>query len=412
MCSLPNPHHHGHYDYGHGCDGVCSPDLGLSYRRPVATIPSAAVATATGTDFNVRHAHYRRIPSSQRSLSPPPRPRKPLSKVFKGCFCLPLHLHWKTDKNADAQCGDEKIQQQKEQGKAETGEPTLDASILSSEEQTRAPEGDRLPIFMRLRDWTEHERAKVEKKIVQEEEEEEMQMPPRSISMPPPPRTYTPFPRPPLEGRSASEGHITRVIKATPPRKESPREKIGFVEVIQAPPQPRLLPVVPPKIPPDVDETRTDRAHGSNLGIRECRPACPRRKNKAVDTKSRLKSQHYHHHHHHNHNRHHLHQRTSKHYHKMRSEQRHAREDGKEEADNGRQQRRLCRKHQQQQRQCQRRRSTAERIAAMHRREATWEPPMPTTMTTMAMPGAYPAEKGTWRVLEGPAQWLDVRMVQ
>ncbi|KAF3921308.1 hypothetical protein ABW21_db0208318 [Orbilia brochopaga] len=244
-----------HYTYHDSHDD--EEKIPLLASQPPTTSPVAPAARAVPTDYKVRHAHYRHIPRSQRSLSPPRTPWKPPSfKGWKNACCLPLHCG-KVEGSGDA---NGQAAEPEEQLNARTANPTLDVSILSSEEQTRAPEGDKLPIFTRLRDWTEHERTKimakvhnVEEKEDKDEKEEEMHLPPRPVSMPPSHAAMTP---PAPEVRSASEGDIPGIKQdwptPTPPpkiplRKASPREKIGFVEVAQPPPQLQPLPVVPPK---------------------------------------------------------------------------------------------------------------------------------------------------------------------
>ncbi|KAF3923083.1 hypothetical protein ABW20_dc0106033 [Dactylellina cionopaga] len=105
------------------------------------------------TNCNIRHAHYRRIPSSQRPFSPPPQ-KKPISfKVIKNVFCLPLHRKGSGERKDDSEDGEAAVMEGKEEV------VNFADSTISSEEQTKAPEGDKLPIFTRLRDWTAHQRT-------------------------------------------------------------------------------------------------------------------------------------------------------------------------------------------------------------------------------------------------------------
>ncbi|KAF3311611.1 hypothetical protein TWF173_008235 [Orbilia oligospora] len=99
--------------------------------------------------------YFRRVTSSQRSHSPPPQDRKPICNVIKNVLCFPI-------------CGKKKNSSREEKEDEKAGAERLEAklleldSIISSEEQTKAPEGDKLPIFTRLRDWTEHQRGEKE----------------------------------------------------------------------------------------------------------------------------------------------------------------------------------------------------------------------------------------------------------
>ncbi|KAK6337743.1 hypothetical protein TWF696_001224 [Orbilia brochopaga] len=403
--------YNGHYTFHDVHDGrPPAPATSLQAVAPPAVAPPAVASPSVtpptvtpppATDFNVRHAHYRRIPNSQRSLSPPPPPRKPLSfKTLKNVFCLPLHRGNADRSGDDADEHDEETEQHEN---ARVAKPTADVSILSSEEQTRAPEGDRLPIFTRLRDWTEHERSRMDKgrKDDGEEDEEEDQthVPERPASMPSlPAKISTPTAVTPEE-RTASEGHIPTVRQRTPTplpkvlmRKPSPRERIEFLEVMQPPPQLQLLPIIPPKIPLDGDD-----ANGVVQGGYQ--RTCLRRKSRGANAKgtlvARARSQHYHSHHHH-HLRH------------KRSDRMHGKKQEAEESHH----RHRCKKHyRQQQHRCQRRRSVAERIATTQRREVAWEPVVMPVPVTMHIPGGYPAEKGMWRVFEAPQQWHDVRVL-
>ncbi|KAK6533896.1 hypothetical protein TWF281_005242 [Arthrobotrys megalospora] len=191
------------------------------------------------TDPNARRRHFRRIPSSQRSHSPPPD-RKPICTVIKSVLCLPIYRKRKPSEEQEA-----------EEERLEAKLLDLEDSIISSEEQTKAPEGDKLPIFTRLRDWTEHQRAEEEERRKERErkkKEEENGVPTRSASMPVP--ASSPIANIPKERRRRSDGQ--------PPR---PRGNVWdsrtvrmwdspvFEEVDVPPRKPVPPPQTPPKIP-------------------------------------------------------------------------------------------------------------------------------------------------------------------
>ncbi|KAK6531636.1 hypothetical protein TWF694_002815 [Orbilia ellipsospora] len=132
-------------------------------------------------DFNVRHSHYRRIPNSQRSLSPPPQRRQYALKVVQSVLCLPICRKRQSIKKTDGNVTEEEEES--------LIVKNLEPSVISSEEQTRAPEGDRLPVFTRLKDWTEHEKMTRWNVDTCEDEDEDddpvaARFPPRSASMP------------------------------------------------------------------------------------------------------------------------------------------------------------------------------------------------------------------------------------
>ncbi|KAF3913474.1 hypothetical protein AA313_de0205908 [Arthrobotrys entomopaga] len=169
-------------------------------------------------DFNVRHSHYRRIPNSQRSISPPPQRGQYALKVVQSVLCLPICRKRQSVKKADGDItGEEDDDEDEDEALISKN---LEASIISSEEQTRAPEGDRLPVFTRLKDWTEHERLVRWGIDAREEDEDDdddddgttatARLPPRSTSMP------MDKSRPltadvPMRSRTASDGQLPRV---------------------------------------------------------------------------------------------------------------------------------------------------------------------------------------------------------
>ncbi|KAK6509882.1 hypothetical protein TWF481_004609 [Arthrobotrys musiformis] len=87
------------------------------------------------------------------SRPPPPENRVSICTAIKDAICL-------------IYCGKRKPSEEWE--KTEGGgveRKVLNAySLISSEEQTRAPEGDKLPVFTRLKDWTEHQRKEAERR--------------------------------------------------------------------------------------------------------------------------------------------------------------------------------------------------------------------------------------------------------
>ncbi|RVD80347.1 uncharacterized protein DFL_008246 [Arthrobotrys flagrans] len=131
--------------------------------------------------FSTVRPYFRRITSSQRSHSPPPLDRKPIRTVIKNVLCFPLRGKKKPSGG-----------EEREEDGSEAKLPDL-GSIISSEEQTKAPEGDKLPIFPRLRDWTEQQKEEAEKRATEKEEEKEKErkkregqdgLPTRSVSTP------------------------------------------------------------------------------------------------------------------------------------------------------------------------------------------------------------------------------------
>ncbi|EWC47225.1 3-isopropylmalate dehydratase [Drechslerella stenobrocha 248] len=241
-------------------------------------------------DFNVRHAHYRRIPNSQRSLSPPPGPRRPLSfKAFRSAFCLPL-----PDREASANGGQQQQQQQQVDGATNLGDSTI-----SSEEQTKAPEGDRLPIFTRLRDWTAQERMKaIAEKVLEVDKGSDKDTARRDTPGTQMPQRWQGAPSYSLDARRNGEAPVTP--PKIPLRKPSPQDHTGGGHAVQAPPP------VPPKIPLDSHAEAYTEGGG---GRRD--HACQRRRQKGKTARrmARTESQHRLHHHHRHHHRHHHHHR-------------------------------------------------------------------------------------------------------
>lgn len=192
------------------------------------------------TDPNARRRHFRRIPSSQRSHSPPPD-RKPICTVIKSVLCLPICRKRKPD---------EAEEEEAEAVRLEAKLLDLEDSIISSEEQTKAPEGDRLPIFTRLRDWTEHQKEEEEKRKERErkKKQEEDGVPTRSVSMPVP--ANSPIADLPRERRRRSDGQLPKPRgniwdSRTVRRWDSP----VFEDVGVPPRKPVPPPQTPPKIP-------------------------------------------------------------------------------------------------------------------------------------------------------------------
>ncbi|KAK6333880.1 hypothetical protein TWF730_004063 [Orbilia blumenaviensis] len=169
--------------------------------------------------------YFHRVSSSQRSHSPPPSPdRKPICTVIKNVLCFSLCGRKRPDSDDDDYEDDEG---ETEDARIEAKLLDLEESVISSEEQTKAPEGDRLPVFTRLRDWTEHQREEARRKRdgerewrrrqQQQEEEEEREerndgMPPRPASMPVPASNPIPpgFPRERRRRRSDGQLHKPR----------------------------------------------------------------------------------------------------------------------------------------------------------------------------------------------------------
>ncbi|KAF3158880.1 hypothetical protein TWF788_004467 [Orbilia oligospora] len=198
--------------------------------------------------------YFRRVTSSQRSHSPPPQDRKPICSVIKNVLCFPICGKKKPNS------GEEKEDDKAEAERLEAKLLELD-SIISSEEQTKAPEGDKLPIFTRLRDWTAHQRE-------EEEEEEEADkrtrkkegkdekgggLPLRSVSVPVPVPVDTPISDLPKERRRRrrSEGNLPKPTRdswgsRTERKKESPVFQDTHISVRKPdPPLPQTRPTIP-----------------------------------------------------------------------------------------------------------------------------------------------------------------------
>ncbi|KAK6356663.1 hypothetical protein TWF718_001003 [Orbilia javanica] len=195
----------------------------------------------------VRHRPYfRRGTSSQRSHSPPPpADRKQICTAIKNVLCFPI-------------CG--KKRPGDDEGSSEGEEDRLRAklldldSIISSEAQTKAPEGDKLPVFTRLRDWTEHQRDVAERRAKRtggegrEERERGDGFPARSVSTPMP-RTTPIIDLPDKRGRRRrSDGYLPEPAGgAWEPKMAKIRDSLGFEEVDV----PARKPVPPPETPID-----------------------------------------------------------------------------------------------------------------------------------------------------------------
>ncbi|TGJ71668.1 hypothetical protein EYR41_003617 [Orbilia oligospora] len=197
--------------------------------------------------------YFRRVTSSQRSHSPPPQDRKPICSVIKNVLCFPICGKKKTSS------GEEKEDEKAEAERLEAKLLELD-SIISSEEQTKAPEGDKLPIFTRLRDWTEHQREEEEEadkrtRKKKGEDEKGGGLPLRSVSVPVPApvSVNTPISDLPKERqrRRRSEEYLPKPTRdnwgsRTERKKESPVFQDSHISAKKPdPPLPQTRPTIP-----------------------------------------------------------------------------------------------------------------------------------------------------------------------
>ncbi|KAK6517165.1 hypothetical protein TWF506_007039 [Arthrobotrys conoides] len=199
--------------------------------------------------------YFRRVTSSQRSHSPPPPERKPICTVIKSVLCFPLCGKKKKPGDGEGEGGGEGGGGGKSEAeRLEAKLHELD-SIISSEEQTKAPEGDKLPIFTRLRDWTEHQKEEADKREKRTGEGEgegegEDGLPTRSVSVPT--SMKTPISDLPKERRRRkSEGYLPKSSNDynRGSRTERKREGLVFEDGRISTRKPGPLPPTRPTIP-------------------------------------------------------------------------------------------------------------------------------------------------------------------
>ncbi|EPS43812.1 hypothetical protein H072_2201 [Dactylellina haptotyla CBS 200.50] len=205
------------------------------------------------SDYNIRHSHYRRVPSSQRSLSPPPPQKKQLSfKTIKNALCLPLCRNGSPKEDIVAE------------------EPLVnkyvEISTISSEEQTRAPDGDKLPVFTRLRDWTEYQR---ETRL--DNNGDEKSLPPRSASLPAP-KTSPAFSLQ-SRARTASDGRLPKLQQEARSSKPVAWYDVPTFECSDAVVRKSCIPPTPPPPPPKIPLRKSvPRRHAKELKHHEATP--------------------------------------------------------------------------------------------------------------------------------------------